>query len=311
MLLDIDSLVLDGSPRLLGEDVDHTQILAETDARLPAILVHRSTMRVIDGMHRVRAAIMRGDEKISATFFDGDASEAFVRAVEANIAYGLPLSLSDRHAAAKRILDLYPQWSDRSIAAVAGLSARTIRGIRASATEEIPQLHSRVGRDGKTRPLNFADGRRRAAELIARRPEASLREIARNAGISVGTARDVRKRIDEGRDPIPEGVRKGKREPAHSTISLNRPRPRNGVDPAVLLDNLRKDPSVRYSESGRHMVRWLGSRIVQSGSWQEIADSVPSHCIPAVAQIATECATAWLSLAEELQSRAERLGTLA
>jgi hypothetical protein len=38
-----------------------------------------------------------------------------------NAAHGLPLSLADRKAAARRILGSYSDWSDRSIAAIAGI----------------------------------------------------------------------------------------------------------------------------------------------------------------------------------------------
>jgi hypothetical protein len=59
-------------------------------------------MRVLDGMHRVRAAILRGDAVIAAVFFDGDADAGFVEAVRANISHGLPLTVADRKAAVAR-----------------------------------------------------------------------------------------------------------------------------------------------------------------------------------------------------------------
>jgi hypothetical protein len=39
-------------------------------------------MCVMDGVHRVRAARLRGERSIEAVFFDGDAEAAFVQAVE-------------------------------------------------------------------------------------------------------------------------------------------------------------------------------------------------------------------------------------
>jgi hypothetical protein len=36
--------------------------------KLPPILVHRATNRIIDGMHRLEAAKLRGDETISVRF---------------------------------------------------------------------------------------------------------------------------------------------------------------------------------------------------------------------------------------------------
>ncbi|RMI32502.1 ParB/RepB/Spo0J family partition protein, partial [Actinomadura harenae] len=200
----IASLQPADSPRLRGVDHEHVLRMAGVDAPLPPILVHRPTMRVIDGMHRLRAAKLRGDTEIEAIFFDGSAAEAFARAVELNIAHGLPLTLADRRAAAARILAAEPQASDRMVAARTGLSARTVAAVRRS-TARIPQTNTRVGADGRERPVSGARGRRLAARIISDRPEASLREVARTAGISLSTAHDVRRRLREGRDPVPGG----------------------------------------------------------------------------------------------------------
>ena len=75
------------SPRLDGVDLAHALRLAEVPAELPPILVHRQSLRVIDGSHRVRAARHRGQERIEAVLVDCDPPEAFVLAVEANVAH--------------------------------------------------------------------------------------------------------------------------------------------------------------------------------------------------------------------------------
>ncbi len=80
-LVRISSLVLTSWPRLSGEIAEHSRLLAELNDNLPPILVHRRTMRVIDGMHRVRAAQLRGRSHIAAGFFDGSERDAFVLAV--------------------------------------------------------------------------------------------------------------------------------------------------------------------------------------------------------------------------------------
>ena len=61
------------SPRVEGVDHDHVARLAEQVDELPPILVHRSTMRVIDGMHRLNAAQMNGRSTIEVIYFDGSA----------------------------------------------------------------------------------------------------------------------------------------------------------------------------------------------------------------------------------------------
>jgi hypothetical protein len=52
--------------------------------------------------HRLRAAVANGQEAVDVRYFDGSAADAFLRAVEANVKHGLPLSLADRRAAAQR-----------------------------------------------------------------------------------------------------------------------------------------------------------------------------------------------------------------
>jgi hypothetical protein len=122
----IESLVLDMSPRQGGENDEHARALAESEERLPPIVVYGPSMRVIDGIHRVRAAIIRGEKTIPGRVYHGTDEEAFVLAVGMNIAHGLPLTRADRTAAAVRVIHSYPQWSDRMISTVVGLSAGTV-----------------------------------------------------------------------------------------------------------------------------------------------------------------------------------------
>ncbi len=152
--------------RVLGEDHAHARLLAWTPQDLPPILVHRSSMTVIDGMHRVMAARLRGDKAIAAHFFEGGDSEAFVAAVRANIEHGKPLSLADREQAAERIMLLHPDWSDRAIGETCALSPKTVAGVRRRATAESPQLPARTGKDGRARPLDPAPGRERIATAM-------------------------------------------------------------------------------------------------------------------------------------------------
>src|ERR1700722_20377313 len=158
----IGSLMAADSPRLQGVDLAHAEALAEIDSDLPPILVQRSTMRVIDGMHRLDAARIRGEKEICVRFFDCGEDEAFLLAVASNIKHGLPLTLADRRAAAARIISLRPDASDRWIAGIAGLAAKTVATIRRDAPDPVPSLTRRVGRDGRIRPLHAAEGRRLA-----------------------------------------------------------------------------------------------------------------------------------------------------
>jgi len=294
-------------------DEEHIRRLAETDSPLPPILVHRSTMQVIDGRHRLRAALLRGRDTIDVVFFDGSAERAFIRAVEENITHGLPLSLTERKAAATRIMAMRPEVSDRMIATYTGLAAGTVGMLRRCSTDEHERSNTREGVDGRRRPLDATQGRLRAVDLIAEHPGASLREIAKTAGVSLGTAHDVRSRLSRGEDPIPRGRRAGGSEPSPS-----RDRARAGSDACaagttmtaqiaddqaelpLLLERLAKDPALRLTDPGRRMLRLLFSSTVIA-DWPELADSVPPHRIEAIQKIAQQCAKDWDLLAQSLQ----------
>lgn len=313
-VIPIASLLPATSPRLGGEDSDHVRALAGSDATLPPIVVHRGTMRVVDGMHRLRAAVLRGQERLPARFFEGPEQDAFVFAVELNVKHGLPLSTADRAAAVARILRSHPQWSDRAIAAAAGLSARTVCAIRQRTGGPQPQAGSRVGRDGRVRPLSTAVARRQASEFIAEHPAASLREVAAAVGISPGTVRDVRNRLLRGEDPVPPGQREC-REPRAAAPHQGggRPEPRTTArteaahpvpeDSGELLRMLSRDPSVRLTENGRYLLRLLATHAVPAGRRGQLAGSVPSHCAPVAAALARHCAASWLDLAHSLDGR--------
>lgn len=293
------------SPRLNGESAEHIRALAKADAELPPILVHRETMRVIDGMHRLQAAILNGLTEIKVQYFDGAGPDAFVAGVRANIAHGLPLSLADRGAAAERILRTHPQWSDRAIAEAAGLASTTVARIRSDSTDAAAQQDVRVGRDGRSRPINAAAGRRLASELFAARPGASLREIAELAGISPATAMDVRDRLARGDDPVPAKLTLAERKDDASPLAVGRLRPnKQAPDPAVILQKLRRDPSLRLNDNGRLLLRWLNSRSLNSSDWEGFEPQIPAHCVPLIAELALGLAEEWAQLAEAMKRRA-------
>ena len=299
------------SPRLEGEDKAHVAWLMETQAPLPPILVDRRTMRVIDGMHRLLAASLKGRPTIAVEFFDGSPADAFLRGVEANVTHGLPLSQADRRAAAARIVVLHPQMSDRAIGEVAGLAARSVAGIRQRSTGGVPQLNARVGRDGRVRPLDGVAGRRRAAELLAKHPRASLRQVARAAGVSPATVSDVRRRLERGEGPVPEGQRRARQGQRHGGAAgagrVSR-QPAGGGSPGVVLEKLSRDPSLRHNEQGRRLLFLLQNNAVRTEEWLVIAGAVPPHCSVLVAQLAQQYAQMWSDLKRELDERARVIG---
>jgi ParB-like chromosome segregation protein Spo0J len=260
------------SPRRAGENPEHVRVLADAPDELPPIIVRRADMRVVDGMHRLRAAGLRGETRIAVRFFEGGEDEAFVLGVRANVTHGLPLSLADRKAAAERIVTSHAHWSDRMIAKTSGLSAATVARLRKAHPELTPD--TRVGHDGKVRPVNGMERRRTARAIMLAEPTLSLREVAKRAGISPETARSVRRRLPQ--------------EPAA-------PPPRED-----LVRQLRADPTLRFSETGRTLLRLLEVRALPPEKWAAIAANMPPHWRDVMARVAMECADTWRTFADQL-----------
>jgi ParB-like chromosome segregation protein Spo0J len=287
--------------RVKGEDIKHVRALAEVEDELPPIVVHRATMQVIDGMHRVRAAILSGVAYIEALLFEGAEDEAFLLAVRLNVTHGLPLSRADRVAAAVRIIHSSPQWSDRAIARAAGLSDKTVASIRRRTSAEIPHLPDRIGRDGRIRPVSPAAGRRMASDLIAKNPDAAISEIATRAGISPGTARDVRERLRNGLDPVPLRHRDTSGSQPRGEDDRTRQRSLSARMTPVILESLRNDPALRYNETGRALLRLLALHTMSPADWEQLVSAVPLHRAQAVTQVARSCSEAWQEFATRLE----------
>jgi ParB-like chromosome segregation protein Spo0J len=291
----VDALVDTLSPRDRLEDADHVRLLAEAETTHP-LLIHRPTMRVIDGVHRLRAAVLNGRTEVVVQVFDGTEADAFVLAVELNVRHGLPLTLAERKAAAQRIIASHANWSDRVIAERTGLSAKTVGRLRGRSAEEDAHGVRRLGRDGKARPVNSTEGRRNAAALMAADPEISLRQLSKRTGVSVGTIRDVRRRLDRGQDPVPDRVRgaAGLAPPERDRGQTRMSCPR---DAASMVQDLLRDPSLRATESGRRLLRLLLATEVERSDLAEIAESVPAHCLPLIRAVALRRAEEWKQFA--------------
>jgi ParB-like chromosome segregation protein Spo0J len=329
--LPVKHLLLDGlAPgffvRSSGTDPAHVRMLVEaaTSADLPAILVQASNSRIVDGMHRYEASRLRGDETIAVRLIDCSDRDAFILAVKANIRHGLPLARADRTASAQRIVEWHPDWSDRAIGMATALSAKTIAGIRRRCGSESHVSGKRLGRDGKRRPVTAAAGRRRAAEYLAQRPDAPLREVAREADVALATAHDVRARVRRGVDPVARRTRVvqpavdesehgestsstevGPEAPASNAAVRNVP----SAQPwSTLLPKLANDPSLRYNDCGRAFVSWMVRHVMIEKEWERHLETVPVHWLQQLSQFAVRVGQEWLEFGEELHRREDQLG---
>jgi hypothetical protein len=326
--IEIEKLTLDGSPRLAGEDLEHARLLANVRSALPPITVRRQTMQVIDGRHRIHAALLNGQSVIEARLIECDELTGFALAVRENVAHGLPLSLSDRRAAAISIIASHPHWSDRVVAEQTGLSDKTVSTLRTTgpasgAADQNARLgrEGRLGRDGRLRPLNSANRRRQAAAMLREDPSVGLREVARTTGLSPATVLDVRSRIDEGKDPVPARYRdtggatdEGDAAAATAPAAPARPTGPTGVprrnvvqfEPInrnELMAKLMGDPSLRFNDSGRNLLRWLDRYAVNPENCRTLAPTIPDHWALPLADLARNCANVWITLAEQLEQR--------
>lgn len=288
------------SPRLAGVNREHVELLAASGSDMPPVLVHRPTMQMIDGTHRLLAAIMRGEDTIAVRYFDGNTGDAFLLGVRVNVIHGLPLTRADREAAVVRILTSHAELSDRAIASVTGLSAPTVSRIRHRTVHEPNQLLYRVGRDGRWRPLNSAASRRRAGERLAEQPDASLREIAAASGLSVGTARDVRDRIRRGEDPVPPAAAGF---PSRTSREILPAKPVRQPDYRAELQRLSVDPVLRFNQLSRTLLGWLEILAVDPIEQEELLRALPTHCVPVLAKLARGSAAIWSELGERIAQR--------
>jgi ParB-like chromosome segregation protein Spo0J len=308
VIVPISSVVVSDTPRSGGEDLDHVQMLAELQGQLPPIVVHRRTMRVIDGHHRLRASVLCGQTEISVQYFDGEVEDAHLLSVAMNVTHGLPLSSADRMAAVKRIIVAYPSWSDRVIAAAVGLSPRKVSQVRKSLAGQIPALDHRIGRDGKVRPLDGTRGRERAAELILQNPDASLRAIARQAGIAPATVADVRDRMRDGAQTVVPLRKRSSSTvvqfpPLADGIRLLTPQAQEEL--LALLNSLQSDPSLRSSDVGRLVLRMLHICAVAAAERERILTTMPTHCAQRLSELLIGYADVWRALAVELRGQSE------
>jgi transposase-like protein len=187
-----------------------------------------------------------------------------------------------------------------------------VRGIRRRSAGDCAQPSTRVGSDGRMRPVDIAERRRLAGYLIAKNPGASLREIAREAGISPATVQDVRRQLSSGHDEVTLKRREaalGMRPmPVPSGREAPSPGPVSARQPTAILQCLRRDPSLRSSEAGRSFLRWLSAHSTGAGEWAGFLDSLPPHVTFLVVEAACGIAHSWASFADELERRAKGNG---
>jgi ParB-like chromosome segregation protein Spo0J len=314
--LPIDVLRTGDRVRSGGLNQDHVVILMETVDLWPPILVWGEECLVVDGAHRVEAARRLGRTSVAAIRFPGTRDEAFVESIRRNVDHGLPLTIGDRRRAAQRVLDRHGEWSDRRIASVCGLSGKTVARLRreeysARSGREgiVVDLPRRVGRDGKTRPIQPGEVRDRIRRALEENPGGSLRTIAALAGASPETVRTVRARLIKD---LPDHRRRvAPATGAGCALSVDAviPFPRNDQDrrnperSRVRVDEVWiSDPALRSCGDGGEFARWFDDSNVDD-VWHRYVWTVPVGRIYDIVDEARRRAASWTAFASLLESR--------
>lgn len=309
--LPIEMLHTGEGVRTGGLDERHLGLLMETVEEWPPILVWGDDSVVIDGAHRVEAARRLGHFSLPAIRFIGTRDEAFIESVRRNVKHGLPLSVGDRRRAALRVLGRNPEWSDRRIASLCGLSGKTIARLRREglgAGDVIVPMERRVGRDGKLRPVRSKEIHDRIRRALEENPGGSLRFIAAIAGASPETVRTVRARMNEAdrrSDQSACSMSVVTHLPEVTTRSMIHqaqiadPDPEESAEPS---DAWLSDLALKTCGDGGGFAKWFTETNV-CDDWHSFVWTIPVGRIYEVVDEARRRAATWTAFASILESR--------
>jgi ParB-like chromosome segregation protein Spo0J len=311
-------------------DLDHAQRLVPVLDACPPIKVREvgDGYQLVDGQHRLSAAKFGNRPTIRGVVLALSDAEAFVESVKSNHDHGLPLTFAERSTAAARMVELYPDWSDRVIANACAVHESVIAGLRPTARDA--QLDGkRTGADGKRRPATKADQqakRKVIADVLEKNPDWSLHRVAEFAGASPMTVASVRTEMEQKKSP---GVGPGgpSVEPPDSAgTAPGDDRSEEGADPAprhlapvpdrgdeeptpTVGDYLNwwpqrwaEDVEMQQSNAARDFARLMDRRMFRGPEAEDIAECCPvsrrKHAITA----ARYMADAWTALADQLEA---------
>ncbi len=99
-------------------------------------------------------------------------------------------------------------------------------------------------------------------------------------------------------DPLPSRHRKLRSRGAAATGG---PSP----DCGLVLQKLRNDPSLRFTEAGRSLLRLLHVGVTAVRDCRQSVEEIPPHCRHSIAELARGAAAGWLELAESLRERTD------
>jgi DNA-binding Lrp family transcriptional regulator len=273
----------------------------ETDPRQPCdpqswppIVVERSTLTLVDGHRRVRAAKRFGWDELTVEWFDGDEADVVIAFVRLNMRHDDELDREECREATRCLLSLRPEWSDRRVAELCHISPKTVAVERARLRETgraDAESDARIGRDGRVRPLDARAQRARIAEAIKCNPRASLRSIARPIGVSPETVRRVRAAMEND-----GSIERSPFEVVEVDLSFTRRRP-----PAW-----KPDTAFTSQDEAAEVATFLERTDTSSIDPEQHSRAIPLSRVYEVADEARRRAAFWQRMAELVENRARK-----
>jgi ParB-like chromosome segregation protein Spo0J len=292
--VELSSLRFGLSPRSSEPSPQRVRLVAAMIDSCPPIIVERSSCSIVDGVHRVLAARTLGRKTIRARLFEGSHGDAIVVAIRANVVHGLPLTLAEREAGAQRILSIHPQWSDRRIGEVCGLSGKTVASLRNRPTAEVPQLDARVGADGRRRPADPEKQRAEIAKRLAENPTLSLRRVAQLVHASPSTVGSVKRQM--GVEVIGDASSRKLARGAKCSDD-------DDEGPAAVVADLGRALVLREARDNSDCDEWLDRRSTDYDDWTASLAAIQPDTITVWAAYARAQAGRWTQAALFFESR--------
>lgn len=183
-------------------DHEHAARLAEVLDRCPPIVVAENGTVLIDGLHRLEAARLRGWDTIPVVFVPvASPADLLLAAASANRAHGLPLTREQRRDAVEALLRLGTTLSDRALASACGVARTTVAALRAEGRPRSGGVNTcsagepdrpRLGQDNKHYPGASRHLGRAAESIVRLEPAITVRALAQRLGASVDSAHRYR-----------------------------------------------------------------------------------------------------------------------
>ena len=81
------------------------------------------------------------------------------------------------------------------------------------------------------------------------------------------------------------------------------------VDIHVVLRNMKRDPTIRFTDAGRRWLQWLDVQVANLDSWPDLIEIIPPYHADSAAAVARRCAQVWDAIADRLDNQPEPIET--